>query len=73
MNGTVDTVKKDITWSIFDNKYTVLNVPYSEYEDDAEIYLSLGVSTKLLTIKELMEANEIPHEVDFDDLAHLKF
>ena len=65
--------QKDIVWSILDKEYTVRNVPYSILDAEGEEFLSLGVSVKLELIRKLMLMDEIPHNVDFNDVADLKF
>lgn len=64
---------KDIVWSILDKEYAVRNVPYSRLAADGEEFLSLGVSIKLELIRELMLLDEIPNDVDFNDVADIKF
>lgn len=64
---------KNIVWNFLDKKYTVRNVPYFIVDDKGEEFLSAGVALKLELIKELMLRNEIPNDVDFSDVADLKF
>lgn len=66
-------LKKDVKWSISEVEYIVRNVPYYETNSEAGESISVGVSLKLAMIRDLMVANEIPTDVDFDLVADLKF
>lgn len=61
--------KKTVAWEIDGKSYRILNVPYSEFND--EDYYDLDVSLKLAMIKDLMVKKEIPREVDFNDVSSL--
>lgn len=66
-------MKKDIFWTIKDIRYVIRNVPYIEADYDHEELLDLDTAVKLEMIGHLMVENEIPHDVDFDDIADLEF
>ncbi|MGG0308343.1 hypothetical protein ABEY43_06985 [Priestia megaterium] len=65
-------MKKDFVFSILDNNYTIRNVPYIKLDAEGEEFMSAGVSLKVAIIRDLMYANEIPHNVNFDDVSDLK-
>lgn len=64
-------LKKDIIWSIDETVYHIRNVPYIMHDD--EEYLDLGVSFRIMTIRDLMVQNEIPHNVNYEDVADIIF
>lgn len=64
-------MKKDFEWEINGIKYKVLNVPFYEMDDD-ERCVDFEVALKLALIRDLMVANEIPHTVDFDEVADIE-
>lgn len=57
---------KSISWKFEKESYVILNVPFKSYDEysDEQVYDS-EVSVKLLLLKELMEAKEIPAKIDF--------
>lgn len=65
--------KKDLVWHDLDGKYAVRNVLYSKLGAEGEEFLGLGISVKLELIRELMMNDEIPHDIDFDDVIDLQF
>lgn len=65
--------RKDIVWCILEKEYVVRNVPYTKINVNGEEFISAGVSVKLELIRKLMLMNEIPHDVNFNDVADLKF
>ncbi|WP_143083022.1 hypothetical protein [Salibacterium qingdaonense] len=73
MNSEAEKPTKDIVWSVVDKEFAVRNVPFSRMDADGEEFLSLGVSAKLELIRELMLNDEVPHDVNFEDVADLKF
>ncbi len=73
MKNETNKQTKDIVWNVFDRELTVRNVPYSKIDAEGEEFISIGTSLKLELIKELMLHDEIPYEVDFSDVADLKF
>ncbi|PLR99603.1 hypothetical protein [Bacillus sp. T33-2] len=66
-------LKKDFVWAISGVQYKVKNVPYYEMDAPEKEYLDLDVTIKLAAIRDLMYANEIPHEVDYEDIDHIEF
>lgn len=61
-NGLV----KDISWEIDQKSYVIHNVPFKIYDEyTSERVYSSEVTVKLLLLKDLMESNEIPSELDF--------
>lgn len=70
---TTELLRKDFSWSILGTNYVVRNVPYSVLPAEGEEFMSLGVSLKVAMIRDLMYENEIPHDVNFDDVADLEF
>ncbi|MBS4178816.1 hypothetical protein [Lederbergia citrea] len=65
--------KKDITWNILDRKYIVRNVPYTVSDTEDEQFLDLDVSMRLTALRDLMFENEIPHDINYEDIAHIEF
>jgi hypothetical protein len=57
---------KDVSWEIDQKHYVIRNVPFKVYEEysDEEVYNS-DVTLKLLILKDLMESDEIPSDIDF--------
>lgn len=57
-----------VSWVVDDKKYIIYNVLFEIYEEytNDEIYSS-DTTLKLLLLKDLMEANEIPSKIDFQD------
>jgi hypothetical protein len=65
MNRYAEGVK-DVAWENEKGRYVIRNVPFRVYEEYTnEPVYSSAVTLKLLLLKELMEENEIPNEVDF--------
>jgi hypothetical protein len=64
-------MKKDVTWSINGTEYKVLNVPYVVFDDDDDEFIDISVSIKLIIVRDLMVANEIPHTVNYDNIADI--
>lgn len=57
---------KDVEWENEKGRYIIRNVPFHVYEEYTnEAVYSSDVTLKLLLLKELMEENEIPSEIDF--------
>ncbi|MDQ0216451.1 hypothetical protein J2S13_002910 [Oikeobacillus pervagus] len=52
---------RDISWEMADRQFTIHNVPFGN--QNAE------VTKKLQSLRELMEADEIPSEIDFRNAA----
>lgn len=73
MKNETEKQKQDIIWEVFNRTLTVRNVPYSILDAEGEKVISIGTSLKLELLKELMLQGEIPSEVDFRDIADLKF
>lgn len=73
MRNETEKQKQDIIWKVFDRTLTVRNVPYSILDAEDEKFISAGTSLKLELLKELMLQEEIPSEVDFREVANLKF
>ena len=69
---TEKIVKKEFTWTINGEKYKVLNVPFYEMDAPEREYVDTEVALKLALIRELMVADEIPHIVDFDEVADIE-
>lgn len=65
-------VKKEFTWNINGKEYKVLNVPFYEMNAEEKDYVDTEVAIKLAIIRDLMVANEIPHTVDFDEVADIE-
>lgn len=65
--------KKDIHWQIANTEYVVRNVPYLKDDSDEEEMLDLDVSITITTLRDLMVENAIPHDVDYEDFADIKF
>ena len=73
MRNETEKQKQDIILEIFHRTLIVRNVPYSIIDTEGEKVISVGTSLKLELLKELMLQGEIPSEVDFRDVADLKF
>jgi hypothetical protein len=71
MNGE-KIIKKEFTWNINDKEYKVFNVPFYEINAEEEDYVDAEVAIKLALIRDLMIADEIPHIVDFDEVADIE-
>jgi hypothetical protein len=71
MGDHLELLKKDVHWTISNVNYVVRNVPYTELDAEGDEFYSLGVSIKLTMIRDLMYMNQIPHDVNFDDVADL--
>lgn len=57
---------KDVSWEIDQKRYVIHNVPFKVYEDyTSERIYGSDVTMKLLLLKDLMESDEIPSEIDF--------
>jgi hypothetical protein len=69
---TKRSLKKEFTWNINGKEYKVLNVPFYEMNADEKDYVDAEVALKLALIRDLMVANEIPHTVDFDEVADIE-
>jgi hypothetical protein len=65
-------IKKEFTWTINGKEYKVLNVPFYEMNAEEKGYIDAEVALKLSLIRDLMVANEIPHIVDFDEVADIE-
>lgn len=69
LNGETTNVKtKDVIWKIHNEEYAVRNVPYIMLDEEV---LSPNVSLKLTLIRDLMFDNEIPHDVNFNDVVDI--
>ncbi|PLR83591.1 hypothetical protein CVD25_17205 [Bacillus canaveralius] len=66
-------LKKDIIWRIDQTEYVVRNVPYVKLDADGEEFLDMDVSVTMTALRDLMVENEIPHDVDYEDFAHIEF
>ncbi|MBS4224168.1 hypothetical protein [Lederbergia citrea] len=66
-------LKKDIIWNILEKKYIVRNVPYTVSDTEDEQFLDLDVSMRLTALRDLMFENEIPHDINYEDIAHIEF
>lgn len=64
-------IEKDLTWTISGNVYTIQNVPTYEMNAEEQDYHDLDVVDLLTMVRNLMYADEIPHVVDFNDIADL--
>lgn len=65
-------VLKDVTWEIDQQVYVIHNVPVNVYEGDSTNRAYDSKATlKLLLLKDLMESNEIPSEIDFSKAKDL--
>ncbi|HBI05156.1 MAG TPA: hypothetical protein DDY49_14135 [Paenibacillaceae bacterium] len=73
INRKIDNKTKDVTWSISGIEYIVRNVPYSMLSAIDSEFLDLDVSIRLTAIRDLMVENEIPHDINYEDLAHIEF
>lgn len=64
---------KDISWESAQIRYIIHNVPFHIYEaySNEQVYRS-DVTAKLLLLKDLMESNEIPSEIDFKQAMDIK-
>lgn len=69
----MEKLKQDVNWTISDVNYVVRNVPYTELDAEGDEFFDLGVTIKLAMIRDLMYMNQIPHDVNFDDVADMKF
>jgi hypothetical protein len=65
-------IKKEFAWTINGKEYKVLNVPFYEMNAEEKDYIDAEVALKLSLIRDLMVANEIPHIVDFDEVADIE-
>jgi len=67
-----DKQVKNISWELNQKKYTIHNVPFHVYKkySSEEVYDS-EVTIKLFLLKDLMEAREIPQEVDFQESLNI--
>ncbi|GAB4074296.1 hypothetical protein GCM10028778_17990 [Barrientosiimonas marina] len=73
MSGQTDNLTRDMVWHVSsDKKMTVRNVPYSMMDTDGEEIISLDVSIKLELIRELILQEEVPQDVDFNDIADVE-
>lgn len=63
---------KNVSWHMNQKKYVICNVPYSVYKaySNDKLYNS-EVTLKLLLLKDLMEADEIPSTIDFQESIDL--
>ena len=73
MRNETEKQKQDIILEIFHRTLIVRNVPYSIIDTEGEKVISVGTSLKLELLQELMLQGEIASEVDFRDVADLKF
>lgn len=64
-------VEKDLSWTISGTVYTIRNVPTYEMNAEGQDYHDLDVVDLLTMVRNLMYADEIPHTVDFNDIADL--
>jgi hypothetical protein len=65
---------QDVSWEIEQKKYVIHNVPFKVYQEyfNDEVYHS-DVTLKLLLLKDLMEADEIPSNIDFQEAMDIQF
>ncbi|HHY72571.1 MAG TPA: hypothetical protein GX497_05005 [Bacillus bacterium] len=55
-------------------KYMIHNVSFQVIEEGSnEYYYSAEVTLKLSVIKELMEAKQVPNEIDYTDISDIQF
>lgn len=66
-------MNKDITWTIDGVKYTIRNVPYEKHDADGEEFIDLDVAIKLEIIRELMNEDKIPQDVDYSLAEGIEF
>ena len=65
-------LRKDFVVEIEGITYKIRNIPYVELDAEGDEFIDIGVALKLTMIRDLMYANEIPHDVDFTDVEDLK-
>lgn len=64
-------IVKDLVWKISDTEYTIKNVPAYEMNADGREFVDMKIVNLLSMVRNLMYADEIPHTVDFNDIADL--
>lgn len=64
-------VEKDLSWTISGTVYTIRNVPAYEMNADGREFVDMKIVNLLSMVRNLMYADEIPHTVDFNDIADL--
>jgi len=63
---------KDISWCMDQKRYVNRNVPYTVYKEYSnEQVLKSDVTLKLFLLKDLMEVDEIPSKIDFQNSADI--
>ncbi len=67
------TTKRELVWNIAGTEYKVLNVPTYDMNSEEKEYFDMDVTMKLSMIRDLMYADEIPHTVDFEEVADFDF
>ena len=69
-----DEQMKNVSWEFGQKKYIIYNVPFHEYaEYSNEGVYDSDTTLKLLMLKELMEAKEIPSKIDFQESMDIVF
>ncbi|MBM7705663.1 hypothetical protein ACF3OH_07025 [Chryseomicrobium aureum] len=64
-------IVKDLVWKISGTEYTIKNVPAYEMNADGREFVDMKIVNLLSMVRNLMYADEIPHTVDFNDIADL--
>lgn len=65
---------KNISWHMNQESYVIRNVPYNIYKEYSnDMVYNSDVTLKLLLLKGLMEENEIPSTIDFQDSMDIAF
>ena len=65
--------RRDLTTNVGDKVFTVRNIPYENYDAEGEEFVDIGVALKIAMIRDLMDADEIPYDVDYTKVEDLKF